>query len=137
MKNIVAKILSYKEAFLGILIALCIWQFAPGIIRFLDPTSERFDGVYLHALAYGAIGLMFGSAVVMFTMLIYWGVLDRFADGTLQTTKSLRKQIDSFNNSFDKCTDFQKILITLLVFFALLVCFCLLVMSINNGLIQS
>lgn len=133
--NMLRKILSYKEAFTGILVALIIWQFSPAIIRWLDPTAERFDGVYLHALAYGAIGLMFGSAVVMFTMLVYWSTLDKFNDGTYKDP--ITGWYNTFNKNFDSCSPFQKIIISLLVFFALLLCYCLLVMSINNGLIQS
>lgn len=126
--QILKKINSYREALTGILVALLLWLGAPTVIRWIDPTAVRFDSVYLHALTYGAIGLMFGGAVTMFFMALFWSLLDKFSDGSDPEF--------SFNTSFKKCTNYQKILVILWVFFASLLCFVLLVMSINNGLIQ-
>jgi hypothetical protein len=114
MKNILKK----NSEFLTLPLAFLLWFYSGDLLRLMDPTAATYDaGIFQNAL-YAVIVLLAFHAVVRAIMKMQWGTLDKHLDKYFET-------------AFYKITPWERLKISLFVFFSLLFALVLLTLSLG------
>jgi len=110
------KLGTYRIDVIMFAVLVFLWYNLDVILLTMDPTAAVPSGEFLAKFLFAAFGLYFGLTVVKIGMVTYWNRLDKDLE-------------QNFTSAYDDLTPWQKLRISLSVFFALLLVFALLVMA--------
>ena len=112
MKKVLEFIKQYKEELWSIPVALLIFWFAPYAFRLVDPTAGAYDAGVLQLITFAIVSVLILQACA-------WIGLQRVFPELFEFFQN------EFKTAFSKLTEWQKVKVSLLVFFGLLAAFLL------------